>query len=88
MRIKTEKDLRNITDKIYLMSRRNKPIYNLIEIMKNKETIITAIHNLESNKGSQTSGIDKKDINNYLNMNEDSLYKTIRNVKIIITLNQ
>lgn len=54
-------------------------MYGLIEIMKSRETIITAIHNMKSNKGSKTAGIDKKDINVYLQMEESKLLRIVRN---------
>ena len=63
---KTETELREIQDKLYQQS---KEVYNaggrpawkgLLEIMSAETTIITAIHNIKSNHGSETPGVDGK----------------------------
>jgi len=63
---KTEKELREIQDKLYQHS---KEVYDaggrpalkgLLEIMSAEATIITAIHNIKSNHGSETPGVDSK----------------------------
>ena len=63
---KTETKLREIQDKLYQHS---KEVYNaggrpafkgLLEIMSAEATIITAIHNIKSNKGSEVPGVDFK----------------------------
>ena len=72
---KTETQLREIQDKLYQHS---KKIYEsggcpafkgLLEIMSAEPTIITAIHNIKSNRGSETPGIDSK------TMRKDYLHK-------------
>lgn len=63
----------------------NKPFYNLTELMMETETIMTAIHNIKSNKGSFTAGIDRKEINYYLQMEPATLMRLIR--KTIISYN-
>jgi len=63
---KTETELRNTLDKIYETSktaydRKERPSFtNLIEMMSAQATIVTAIHNIKSNKGSETPGVDGK----------------------------
>lgn len=64
--VKNEEQLQNTLDTIYDNSKQNIEIYDLIELMKNEQIIITAIHNIKSNKGSKTSGVDKKQIDYYL----------------------
>ena len=63
---KTETQLREIQDKLYQHS---KEVFNagglpafkgLLEIMSAEPTIITAIHNIKSNHGSETPGVDSK----------------------------
>ena len=63
---KTETQLRELHDKLYQHS---KEVYNaggrpafkgLLEIMSAEATIITAIHNIKSNHGSETPGVDFK----------------------------
>lgn len=78
-RIKSEFMLNRTLEKMYVKSKDgNEPFYNLIELMKNRETIITAIHNIKSNKGSKTKGVDSKDIYNYLQLPEETLLNIIR----------
>jgi len=77
--IKSEKDLQNILDEMYLLSKEgNEPYYDLIELMTNRETIITAIHNIKANKGKYTAGIDNKVIDDFLHMDERKLLNIIR----------
>jgi len=63
---KTETELRNIQDKLYQHSKEahdagGRPAFKgLLEIMSAEATIITAIHNIKSNHGSETPGVDSK----------------------------
>ena len=63
---KSETDLRVILDALYKSARTareagNRPAFKgLVELMSAQATIITAIHNIKSNKGSKTPGIDHK----------------------------
>ncbi len=63
---KTETALREIQDKLYQHSKEahdagNRPAFKgLLEIMSAEATIITAIHNIKSNRGSETPGVDFK----------------------------
>ena len=63
---KTETQLREIQDKLYQHSKEahdagGRPAFKgLLEIMSAKATIITAIHNIKSNHGSETPGADSK----------------------------
>ena len=63
---KTETKLREIQDKLYQHSKEahdagGRPAFKgLLEIMSAKATIITAIHNIKSNHGSETPGVDSK----------------------------
>ena len=60
----TETQLREILDKLYQHSKEvhdsgGRPAFKgLIEIMSAEATIITAIHNMKSNHGSETPGVD------------------------------
>ncbi|MDU1847425.1 group II intron reverse transcriptase/maturase [Niallia circulans] len=77
--IKKEQDLRNTFDRMYKSAKEtNKPFFNLTDLMMETETIMTAIHNIKSNKGSFTAGIDRKEINYYLQMEPDTLIRLIR----------
>ncbi len=63
---KTETQLREIQDKLYQHSKEvydagGRPAFKgLVEIMSAEATIITAIHNIKSNHGSETPGVDFK----------------------------
>jgi len=63
---KTETDLRVTLDALYQSAKtafegEERPAFKgLIEIMSTQATIITAIHNIKSNKGSKTPGVDGK----------------------------
>lgn len=77
--IKSETELKNTLDIMYDLSKKgNEPYYNLLELAINEQTIITAIHNIKSNKGSKTAGIDNKEINHYLQMDFNKLIELIR----------
>lgn len=62
----TETELRKILDKLYQHSKEafdtgERPTFKgLLEIMSAEATIITAIHNIKSNHGSETPGVDSK----------------------------
>jgi group II intron reverse transcriptase/maturase len=72
---KTESELRVILDQLYAESKTKsdkgeKPSFRgLLEIISAEPTIVTAIHNLKANKGSQTVGSDNE------RMQEDILEK-------------
>lgn len=76
--VKNEQQLQEVLDKIHTFAKQKTEFYDLIELMKNEQTIITAIHNIKSNKGSKTAGIDKKEINAHLQMDTLRLIKKVR----------
>ena len=85
----TEQQLRDIQDKMYDISRKYKesasrPSFKgLMEIIKSDAVIISAIHNIKSNKGSQTPGIDNETMqHNILNM---EYTEVIMRVKELLT---
>lgn len=62
----TETQLREIQDKLYQHSKEvydagGRPAFKgLLEIMSAEATIVTAIHNIKSNHGSETPGVDSR----------------------------
>lgn len=62
----TETQLREIQDKLYQHSKEvydagGRPAFKgLLEIMSAEATIVTAIHNIKSNRGSETPGVDSR----------------------------
>ncbi|MEC3072454.1 reverse transcriptase domain-containing protein, partial [Bacillus cereus] len=74
-----EKELKLALDSMYRIAKESsKPFYNLIELMKNEQTILTAVHNIKGNKGSKTAGTDGKTMDYYLQMGRDKLMSLIR----------
>ena len=63
---KTETELREIQDRLYQQSKEvhdagGRPAWKgLLEIMSAETTIVTAIHNIKNNHGSETPGVDGK----------------------------
>ena len=82
---KTETELREIQDKLYQHSKEahdegNRPTFKgLLEIMSAEATIITAIHNIKSNRGSETPGVDFKTMRkDYLQRSHSWVIKDIQ----------
>lgn len=75
---KSEAELKYILDFIYMESLKGKSFHGIIEVAFNEITIITAIHNIKSNKGSKTAGIDKIKMDKYLQMEKEMLIELIR----------
>ncbi|MEK5400163.1 group II intron reverse transcriptase/maturase [Paenibacillus sp. FSL K6-2859] len=66
--VASEKDLKGVLDTLFHASKEGKSFTGLLELAMNDQTIITAVHNIKSNKGSKTAGIDKKTVDHYLQM--------------------
>jgi retron-type reverse transcriptase len=64
--LKSETELRKTMDELYDLAKtaleegKRPSIRGLVEIMSSEATIVTAIHNIKSNKGSKTPGVDSK----------------------------
>lgn len=83
---KTETELREIQDKLYQHSKEahdagGRPAFKgLLEIMSAEATIITAIHNIKSNHGSETPGVDSKTMRkDYLQHSHSWVIQDIQN---------
>lgn len=73
-----EADLKKLQDFLYTQSQQNKTFTGLLEAVSSEITIVTAIHNIKSNKGSKTAGVDKVKIDKYLQMPKDELVSFIQ----------
>ena len=73
-----ERDLIGFQDKMYQVALDGKPIYNLTEFMKSEPVIDKAIHNIKSNSGSKTAGVDGTTIDDYLKMDRLELIELIK----------
>lgn len=73
-----ETELKAFQDFLYQKSATGTAFTGLLEAMVNEMTIITAIHNIKSNKGSKTAGIDKMRMDRYLQMPKQDLVTLIQ----------
>ena len=68
-----ETDLKKLQDFLYAQSQQNNNFTGLLEAVISETTIVTAIHNIKSNKGSKTAGVDKVKMDKYLQMPKDEV---------------
>lgn len=78
VRFSSETELKRFRDMLYEKSGQNVSFTGLLEAMANEVTIVTAIHNIKSNKGSQTAGVDGVKMDKYLQMPKEALLKLIQ----------
>ncbi|MFU0783733.1 MAG: Group II intron reverse transcriptase/maturase [Thermoanaerobacterium thermosaccharolyticum] len=78
-KIASERQLKERLDLIYAKSKEGRSFHGLYELAFNPITIVTAIHNIKSNKGSYTPGVDKNNINYYLQMPYQELIELVQN---------
>ena len=78
VRFSTETELKKIQDFLYEKSGQGVSFTGLVEAMANEVTIVTAVHNIKSNKGSRTAGVDKMKMDKYLQMPKDELILLIQ----------
>lgn len=78
VKFSNETDLKCLLDLLYLKSGQGVTFTGLLEAMTNEVTIVTAIHNIKSNKGSKTVGTDNTNMDKYLQMPKDELIKLIQ----------
>ena len=64
VRFSTETELKKIQDFLYEKSGQGVSFTGLVEAMVNEVTIVTAVHNIKSNKGSKTAGVAGKNLCN------------------------
>ena len=68
VRFSTEAEMKRVLDFLYEKSKEGIAFTGLVEAMVNEVTIVTAIHNIKSNKGSKTAGVDQMKMDRYLQM--------------------
>lgn len=78
VRFSTETDLKECQDFLYLKSKQGVSFTGLLEAMAHEVTIVTAIHNIKSNKGSKTAGVEGVKMDRYLQMPKDKLILLIQ----------
>jgi len=70
--------MKQTLDFLYKKSKEGISFTGLVEAMVNEVTIVTAIHNIKSNKGSKTAGVDQMKMDRYLQMPREELIALIR----------
>lgn len=75
--IVNETQLRNTLDRIYNKASKGEHFYNILELIQNEQVALTAIHNIKSNKGSKTAGIDGKIVDDFLQLPKEECIKMI-----------
>ena len=78
VRFSREADLKRLQDLLYEKSGQSVSFTGLLEAMSHEVTIVTAIHNIKSNKGSNTAGVDKAKMDRYLQMPKEELIQLIQ----------
>ena len=78
VRFSTEAEMKQTLDFLYEKSKEGIAFTGLVEAMVNEVTIVTAIHNIKSNKGSKTAGVDQMKMDRYLQMPREELIALIR----------
>ncbi|WP_218032705.1 hypothetical protein [Paenibacillus ehimensis] len=69
----SEAELKAQLDLIYHHSQFGRSFHGILEVASNPATIVTAVHNIKSNKGAKTAGIDGRTMKRYLQMDYDEL---------------
>ena len=78
VRFSTEAEMKQTLDFLYEKSKEGIAFTGLVEAMVNEVTIVTAIHNIKSNKGGKTAGVDQMKMDRYLQMPREELIALIR----------
>ena len=73
-----ETGMKQFLDFLYQRSAEGTAFTGLLEAMVNDTTIVTAVHNIKSNKGSHTAGVDEKKMNDYLQMPKADFIELIK----------
>lgn len=83
VRFSNEADLKRLQDLLYEKSGHNVAFTGLLEAMMDEVTIVTAVHNIKSNKGSKTAGVDKVVMNRYLQMPKEALIRLVQKTLLL-----
>ena len=70
--------MKQFQDLLYEKSGQGVSFTGLLEAMVSEVTIVTAVHNIKSNKGSKTAGVDRMKMDKYLQMPKEELFQLIQ----------
>lgn len=73
-----EAELNKLKDFLYEEAKSNKCFTGIMEAAANEVVIITAVHNIKSNKGSKTPGIDNRKMDKYLQMPKEEMLHLVQ----------
>lgn len=79
VKFSNEAQLKETLDFLYAKSKENKAFTGLLKAVASEVTIVTAIHNIKSNKGSKTHGVDKIKMDKYLHMPKEEVITLVQN---------
>lgn len=80
----TEKELNELLQNVYLMAKKNyeekkqSNFTGILEIIASEPNIVSAIHKIKGNKGSNTAGVDKKVMSDYLEKGYDEVLEEVK----------
>lgn len=78
VKFSNETDLKKLLDLLYEKSKTGNVFTGLLEAITDEVVIVTAIHNIKSNKGSKTTGVDKIKMDKYLQMPKDEVIYLVK----------
>ncbi|MDI6872654.1 MAG: reverse transcriptase domain-containing protein [Bacillota bacterium] len=76
--VQSESELRKVLDLLYAESQKGKSFTGILELAANEQVIVTAVHNIKSNKGANTPGVDGKMMHDYLQLPREELIRQVR----------
>lgn len=71
--------MQDIQDKLYMQSTKGTKFTHLMEIITNEKNILLAYRNIKKNRGSNTKGVDGKNISHLANLEPETLIKLVQN---------
>ena len=78
VKFSNETDLKKLLDLLYEKSKTGNVFTGFLEEVTDEIVIITAIHNIKSNKGSKTTGADKIKMDKYLQTPKDEVIYLVK----------
>jgi group II intron reverse transcriptase/maturase len=71
--------MQDIHDRLYMQSSKGTKFTHLMEIITSENNILLAYRNIKKNSGSNTKGVDGKNISHLANLEPDTLIKLVQN---------
>ena len=71
--------MQDIQDRLYMQSSKDTKFTHLMEIITSEKNILLAYRNIKKNSGSNTKGVDGKNISHLANLEPETLIKLVQN---------